>query len=115
VAVRRAALPKHLAMENISVEQQLARNTALQVGYVGNVGVHQTSTYDINQVPNSAFGLTSFLAAARASTFTSGPAVPTGSTCPGGGSFTAANGTNLASCSYTTPALNSFRPAPISG
>jgi len=31
------------------------------VGYVGNVGVHQTSTYDINQVPESEFALGSFL------------------------------------------------------
>lgn len=92
---------------NISVEQQLARNTALQVGYVGNVGIHQTSTYDINQVPNSAFGLTSFLASGSTSTFTSGPAGPTGTTCPGGGVYSASGN----SCTYTTPALNSFRPA----
>jgi len=46
---------------NISVEQQLARNTALMVGYVGNVGIHQTSTYDINQVPESSRLLASFL------------------------------------------------------
>jgi hypothetical protein len=46
---------------NVSIEQQLARNTALQVGYVGNVGIHLTSTYDINQVPESQFALGSFL------------------------------------------------------
>jgi hypothetical protein len=46
---------------NVSVEQQLARNTVIQAGYVGNVGIHQTSTYDINQVPASAFGLGAFL------------------------------------------------------
>src|SRR5579871_4024549 len=46
---------------NVSVEQQLAKNTALQVGYVGNVGIHLTSTYDINQVPESDFTLGSFL------------------------------------------------------
>jgi hypothetical protein len=46
---------------NVSVEQQLARNTALQVGYIGNVGIHLTSTYDINQVPESNFGLGAFL------------------------------------------------------
>ncbi|MBS1841993.1 MAG: carboxypeptidase regulatory-like domain-containing protein [Acidobacteria bacterium] len=46
---------------NVSVEQQLARNTALQVGYVGNVGIHLTSTYDLNQVPGSDFALGSFL------------------------------------------------------
>ena len=35
---------------NISVEQQLARNTTLQVGYVGNTGIHLTSMQDLNQV-----------------------------------------------------------------
>ncbi len=46
---------------NLSVEHQLARNTALQVGYVGNVGIHLTSTYDINQVPEGSFPLGAFL------------------------------------------------------
>jgi Carboxypeptidase regulatory-like domain/TonB-dependent Receptor Plug Domain len=46
---------------NLSIEQQLARNTALQVGYVGNVGNHQTTTYDANQVPDSAFATGAFL------------------------------------------------------
>jgi len=46
---------------NVSVEQQIARNTVIQAGYVGNVGIHQTSTYDINQVPESGFGLGAFL------------------------------------------------------
>jgi Carboxypeptidase regulatory-like domain/TonB-dependent Receptor Plug Domain len=46
---------------NLSIEQQLARNTALQVGYVGNVGNHQTTTYDINQVPDSVFATGAFL------------------------------------------------------
>jgi hypothetical protein len=40
---------------NVSVEQELARNTTLQVGYVGNVGVHLTSMYDANAVPASSF------------------------------------------------------------
>jgi Carboxypeptidase regulatory-like domain len=53
---------------NVSVEQQLARNTALQIGYVGNVGVHQTSTYDINQVPESDFALGAFLAGSGSGT-----------------------------------------------
>jgi len=48
---------------NVSVEQQIARNTVIQAGYVGNVGIHQTSTYDINQVPESGFGLGAFLGA----------------------------------------------------
>jgi hypothetical protein len=46
---------------NLSIEQQLARNTALQVGYVGNVGNHQTTTYDTNQVPDSLFATGAFL------------------------------------------------------
>ena len=48
---------------NLSIEQQLAHNTALQVGYVGNVGNHQTTTYDTNQVPESNFATGAFLGA----------------------------------------------------
>jgi hypothetical protein len=71
---------------NVSVEREIARNTALQVGYVGNVGIHLTSTYDINQIPDSGFGLGAFL-----------PASATTATV---------NGT-----SYTTPGINVLRPA----
>jgi hypothetical protein len=46
---------------NVSVEQEVARNTALQVGYVGNVGIHQTTTYDINQIPESGFATAAFM------------------------------------------------------
>jgi hypothetical protein len=35
---------------NMSVEQEVARNTTVQVGYVGNVGIHLTSMQDLNQV-----------------------------------------------------------------
>jgi len=35
---------------NVSIERQLARNTSLQIGYIGNAGIHLTSTYDLNQV-----------------------------------------------------------------
>jgi hypothetical protein len=38
---------------NLSVERQLAHNTTLQVGYVGNTGVHLTSMYDGNAIPQS--------------------------------------------------------------
>jgi hypothetical protein len=38
---------------NATVEQQLARNTALEVGYVGNTGIHLTSMYDLNAVPQA--------------------------------------------------------------
>jgi hypothetical protein len=92
---------------NVSVEQQLARNTVVSVGYVGNTAIHQTSTYDINQVPNSDFQLGSFLAGGASSSFTTGPAGPVGTTCPLGGVFNAGN----TSCNYTTPGINSLRPA----
>jgi hypothetical protein len=35
---------------NLSAEQELARETTLQVGYVGNRGIHLTNTYDQNPV-----------------------------------------------------------------
>jgi hypothetical protein len=35
---------------NVSVQQELARNTTLQVGYVGNTGIHLTSMADANFV-----------------------------------------------------------------
>lgn len=50
---------------NLSVEQQVTRNTTFQIGYVGNTGVHLTSMRDANAVPD-----TNWLAAA----FTAGSA-----------------------------------------
>ena len=38
---------------NATVEQQLARNTTIEIGYVGNTGVHLTSMYDLNTIPQS--------------------------------------------------------------
>jgi len=38
---------------NISIEQELARNTTLQVGYVGNEGLHLTQQRDLNAVPDT--------------------------------------------------------------
>jgi hypothetical protein len=38
---------------NLSVEQQVARNTTLQIGYVGNTGEHLTSMRDSNALPNT--------------------------------------------------------------
>jgi hypothetical protein len=38
---------------NLSVEQEVARNTTLQVGYVGNTGVHLTSMRDSNALPDT--------------------------------------------------------------
>jgi hypothetical protein len=38
---------------NVTVEQEVAKNTTVEVGYVGNTGVHLTSMYDLNPVPQS--------------------------------------------------------------
>lgn len=55
---------------NVSVERELARNTALEVGYVGNSGVHLTSMEQGNPVPaadylQSAFATTAGVNALR--------------------------------------------------
>jgi hypothetical protein len=44
---------------NLSFEQELARDTAIEIGYIGNKGIHQTSAYDLNAIapgPNRALG-----------------------------------------------------------
>lgn len=46
---------------NFSIEQQLARNTTLQVGYVGNSGIHLTSQADLNEVPQADWANSAFL------------------------------------------------------
>jgi hypothetical protein len=46
---------------NFSVEQEIARNTTLQLGYVGNAGVHLTSQLDLNRVPKADWALAAFL------------------------------------------------------
>jgi len=93
---------------NVSLERELWRNTALQVGYVGNVGIHETSTYDVNQVPESGFLEGSFLqASALSNSYATGPAGPVGTTCQPGGVFSAAND----NCTYATPSINTLRPA----
>jgi Carboxypeptidase regulatory-like domain len=35
---------------NLAIEQQLSKDTIFQVAYVGNRGIHLTSTYDINSI-----------------------------------------------------------------
>ncbi len=45
---------------NVSIEQELARNTTLQVGYVGNVGEHLTDMYDVNAVPSANWAASTF-------------------------------------------------------
>jgi hypothetical protein len=46
---------------NFSIEQELARNTSLQIGYVGNMGMHLTSMEDLNRVPSQDWIYSSFL------------------------------------------------------
>jgi hypothetical protein len=38
---------------NVTLEQQVARNSTLQIGYVANTGIHLTSNSDVNAVPQS--------------------------------------------------------------
>jgi hypothetical protein len=40
---------------NVSMEQSVGRNTTLQIGYVGNTGIHLTSMRDANALPNSSW------------------------------------------------------------
>ncbi|MGA7856326.1 MAG: carboxypeptidase regulatory-like domain-containing protein [Terracidiphilus sp.] len=40
---------------NVSIEQSVARNTTLEVGYVGNTGEHLTSMRDANALPTANF------------------------------------------------------------
>jgi hypothetical protein len=46
---------------NLSVEHSFAKDTVLQLGYVGNRAIHQTSNYDINQPDPSNWLAGSFL------------------------------------------------------
>jgi hypothetical protein len=46
---------------NVTVEQELARNTTLEVGYVGNTGVHLTSMYDLNTIPQANWAQSVFV------------------------------------------------------
>ncbi len=46
---------------NVSVERELFRNSALQLGYVGNTGIHLTSMADLNAVPSEFWNQTAFL------------------------------------------------------
>jgi hypothetical protein len=48
---------------NVSVEQQVARNTTLEVGYIGNAGIHLTSMADLNRVDPSNWANSAFLGA----------------------------------------------------
>jgi hypothetical protein len=45
---------------NISIEQEIARNTTIQVGYVGNAGIHLTDSRDTNPIPDNNWLQASF-------------------------------------------------------
>jgi hypothetical protein len=45
---------------NLSVEREIARNTAFQLGYVGNSGIHLTSGIDVNPVPVADWAQSAF-------------------------------------------------------
>jgi hypothetical protein len=49
---------------NATVEQEVARNTTLEVSYVGNTGVHLTSMYDLNTIPQSNWAQSVFASGA---------------------------------------------------
>lgn len=49
---------------NLTVEQQLAHNTTVEVGYVANTGIHLTSMYDFNSIPQSNWAQSVYLTGA---------------------------------------------------
>jgi len=70
---------------NINLQQQLAKNTVLQIGYVANHGVRLYSVTDVNQVdPNSPLetGDNSPCALIYGSTNCEGPGRPLNANCP---------------------------------
>ena len=54
-----AILPTSLQW-NVTVEQELARNTVIQTSYVGNRGMHLTSSYDINSIKQANWTAATF-------------------------------------------------------
>lgn len=50
---------------NVSLERELARNVALQLGYVGNAAEHLRRGMDANAVPFANWGTTAFLSASQ--------------------------------------------------
>lgn len=63
---------------NVTVEHSFARETSLQVAYVGNRAIHQLSTQDINEVPPSLWGVAAFTNPDN----TGGNYMPAGKTSP---------------------------------
>ena len=58
---------------NVTVEHSFARETSLQVGYVGNRAIHQLTTYDINEVPPDQWGNAAFGRLWNGTTFDANP------------------------------------------
>jgi hypothetical protein len=54
------AVTPHAWQWNSTIEQQVARNTSLEIGYVGNAGVHLTSMEAGNTVPQADWALAAF-------------------------------------------------------
>jgi hypothetical protein len=54
---------------NVSIEQELRRNMTLQIGYVGNSGIHLTSQQDLNQVPYSSWIQSAFTSGSAQNAF----------------------------------------------
>ena len=46
---------------NVSIQRSLARDTTLEIGYVGNHAYHQTSSFDLNQIAPQNWLAASFL------------------------------------------------------
>ena len=51
---------------NVSIQRSLARDTTLELGYVGNHAYHQTSSYDLNQIAPQNWLAASFMTNADA-------------------------------------------------
>ena len=54
---------------NLTVEQSIARDTVLQVSYVGNRGEHLTSSYDVNSVAPANWTAATFAPATQLNSF----------------------------------------------
>jgi hypothetical protein len=56
-----AARTPYTLQWNVAVEHSLAKETSLQLAYVGNRSVHQLTTSDINEVPQSSWAACAFM------------------------------------------------------
>src|SRR4029077_3039690 len=54
------AVTPHAWQWNATLEQEVHRNTSLEIGYVGNAGVHLTSMEAFNPVPQSDWAAAAF-------------------------------------------------------